>query len=137
MPFFDHLDAAVASATDAALKTIATLTGSMRDVVLPSTSAVNLNGEMYAYYEAPFARVSGRYQIPTRRNLQNGGTAKAADYVRGRWALETLPRTIDDGFADVDVVVLPHAAHRRRLTGARGEGRAAQSRTREPGRVQQ
>ena len=118
VPFFDHLDADVMSATDAALKTIATLTGSMRDVVLPSTSAVNLNGEMYAYHEALFARMSGRYQIPTRRNLQNGGNAKAADYVRGRWALETLRRTIDDSFRDVDVVVLPTRRHTPRTVDA-------------------
>ena len=40
--------------------------------------------------------MAGRYQIPTRRNLQNGGNAKAADYIRGRWELELLRRTIDD-----------------------------------------
>jgi aspartyl-tRNA(Asn)/glutamyl-tRNA(Gln) amidotransferase subunit A len=45
--------------------------------------------------------------IPTRRALQNGGNAKAADYVRARWRLELLRRTIDDSFADVDVVALP------------------------------
>ena len=118
VPFFDHLDADVLSATDAALKTIGTLTGSVRDVVLPSTAAVNLNGEMYAYHEALFERMSGRYQIPTRRNLQNGGNAKAADYVRGRWALETLRRTIDDSFRDVDVVVLPTRRHTPRTVDA-------------------
>ena len=118
VPFFDHLDADVASATDAALKTIGTLTGSMRDVVLPSTSEVNLNGEMYAYHEALFARMASRYQIPTRRNLQNQASAKAADYVRGRWALETLRRTIDDSFKDVDVVVLPTRRHTPRTVDA-------------------
>ncbi len=118
VPFFDHLDADVASATDAALKVIGTLTGSMRDVVLPSTSDVNLNGEMFAYHEALFARMSNRYQIPTRRNLQNGGSAKAADYVRGRWALETLRRSIDDSFTDVDVVVLPTRRHTPRTVDA-------------------
>ena len=118
VPFFDHLDADVMSATDAALKTIATLTGSMRDVVLPSTSAVNVGAEMYAYHEALFQRMPGRYQLPTRRNLQNGGNAKAADYVRGRWALETLRRTIDDSFNDVDVVVLPTRRHTPRTIDA-------------------
>ena len=47
-PFFDHLDADVATAIEAALKTIASLTRSMTDVVLPTTRDVNLNGEMYA-----------------------------------------------------------------------------------------
>ena len=51
--------------------------------------------------------MSGRYMIPTRRSLQNGANAKAADYVRGRWRLELLRRTIDDAFKNVDLVVLP------------------------------
>jgi aspartyl-tRNA(Asn)/glutamyl-tRNA(Gln) amidotransferase subunit A len=45
--------------------------------------------------------------IPTRRSLQNAANAKAADYVRGRWRLDLLRRTIDDAFANVDIVVLP------------------------------
>ena len=131
-PFFDHLDADVATATEAALKTIASLTRSMADVVLPTTRDVNLNGEMYAWHEALFSQMAGRYQIPTRRNLQNGNDAKAADYIRGRWALELLRRTIDDSFTDVDVVVLPTRRHTPRTVDAalqaRGDRRAAQPR---------
>ncbi len=118
VPFFDHLDDDVARAFEAALATIASLTGSVRDVVLPSTSDVNLNGEMFAYHEALYARMSGRYQIPTRRNLQNGAAAKAAEYVRGRWALDLMRRTIDDHFKDVDLVVLPTRRHTPRTVDA-------------------
>ena len=118
VPFFDHVDADVAAATTAALKTIGSLTASVRDVVLPSTSDINLNGEMFAYHEALYAKMSGRYQIPTRRNLQNGANAKAAEYVRGRWALELMRRTIDDAFKDVDVVVLPTRRHTPRTVDA-------------------
>ena len=57
-------------------------------MVLPTTRDVSLNGEMYAWHEALFAQMAGRYQIPTRRNLQSGATTKAAEYIRGRWALE-------------------------------------------------
>ena len=118
VPFFDHLDDDVTKATGEALKTIASLTGSMRDVVLPPTSGINLDGEMYAYHEALFTKMPGRYQIPTRRSLQNGANAKAAEYVRGRWALESLRRTIDDSFKDVDVVVLPTRRHTPRTVDA-------------------
>jgi len=119
VPFFDHLDADVATATAAALQVIASLTGSMlRDVVLPSTSDATLPGEMYAYHEALFTKMAGRYQIPTRRNLQNGNNAKAAEYIRGRWALELIRRTIDDSFADVDLVVLPTRRHTPRTVDA-------------------
>ena len=117
-PFFDHLDADVAAATEAALKTIGSLTASMTDVVLPTTREVNLNGEMYAWHEALFTQMAGRYQIPTRRNLQNGNATKTADYIRGRWALETVRRTIDDSFRDVDVVVLPTRRHTPRTVDA-------------------
>ena len=54
-----------------------------------------------------YAHGAGRYQIPTRRALQNGGNLKAADYIRARWKLELLRRTIDDAFTDFDLVVLP------------------------------
>lgn len=118
VPFFDHLDADVATAFAAALKTVTSLTASVRDVVLPSTSDINLNGEMFAYHEALYAKMSGRYQIPTRRNLQNGASAKAAEYVRGRWALDLMRRTIDDAFRDVDVVVLPTRRHTPRTVEA-------------------
>ena len=106
-PFFDLLDADVAKVVDDALKVIATLTRSMTDVMLPSTREISLPGETYAYHEETFGRMSGRYMIPTRRSLQNGANAKAADYVRGRWRLEMLRRTIDDTFTNVDLVVLP------------------------------
>jgi len=114
----DHCGPMTRTVTDAALATLASLTGSVRDVVLPSTSDVTLNGEMYAYQEALYAKMSGRYQIPTRRNLLNGAKASAADYIRGRWALERLRRTIDDSFTDVDVVVLPTRRHTPRTVDA-------------------
>ena len=108
VPFFDHLDADVATAVESALQTLATLTGTtLRDVVLPSASPTTLGSEMYAYHEPLFTKMAQRYQIPTRRNLQNGKDARAADYIRSRWDVELLRRTIDDSFTDVDVVVLP------------------------------
>ena len=90
-----------------ALAIVAKLTRSMTDTTLPSTREVNVNAETYAYHQDLFAQASGRYMLPTRRTLQRGADAKAAEYVRGRWQLELLRRTIDDAFRDVDVVVLP------------------------------
>jgi len=107
VPFFDLLDSDIARVLDDALRVVATLTKQMTDTVLPPTSEISLDGEVYAYHEELFGRASGRYMIPTRRALQHGGDAKAAPYIRGRWRLELLRRTIDDAFRDVDVVVLP------------------------------
>ncbi len=106
-PFFDLLDADVAKVIDDALRVVAKLTKSMTDTVLPSTRDITLNAESYAYHEEMFTRAPGRYMIPTRRALQGGANAKAAEYVRGSWRLALLRRTIDDAFKNVDLVVLP------------------------------
>ncbi len=106
-PYFDNIDADVAKVVEEALRVLSKLTRSSKDAVLPSTREITLGGEAYAYHEELFARSSGRYMIPTRRAVQNGQNAKAADYVRARWKLDALRRTIDDSFTDFDLVVLP------------------------------
>jgi aspartyl-tRNA(Asn)/glutamyl-tRNA(Gln) amidotransferase subunit A len=106
-PFFDLLDPDVAKAVDDAIFVLSRLTKGAKDVSLPSTRDIVLAGESYAYHEELFARGSGRYQIPTRHALQGGANLKAADYIRSRWKLELLRRTIDDAFTDFDLVVLP------------------------------
>src|SRR2546422_10001538 len=106
-PFFDLLDADVATVIDDALRVLAKLTSGMTDTMLPTTRDITLPGETYAYHEEMFNRMSGRYMIPTRRSLPNGANAKAAAYIQGRWRLELLRRTIDDAFRGVDLVVLP------------------------------
>ena len=106
-PFFDLLDADVAKVIDDALRVVAKMPKSMTDTMLPSTRDITVGAETYAYHEELFTRGPGRYMIPTRRALQSGGNAKAAEYVRGRWPLEMLRRTIDDAFTNVDLVVLP------------------------------
>lgn len=107
VPFFDLMDADVAKPVEDAIRVLAKMTSSIKDVTLPSTREITLAGETNAYHEEFFSRTPGRYQIPTRRNLQNNANAKAADYVRSLWKLELLRRTIDDSFTDVDLLVLP------------------------------
>jgi aspartyl-tRNA(Asn)/glutamyl-tRNA(Gln) amidotransferase subunit A len=106
-PFFDLIDSDVASVMDEALRVLAKLTRSMTDTMLPPTRDIQVGAETFAYHEEMFGRMSARYMIPTRRALQNGANAKAGDYVRARWRLELLRRTIDDAFRGIDVVVLP------------------------------
>lgn len=106
-PFFDLLDADVAKSVEDAIGVLAKIAKSTKDVALPAAGNLGLAGESYAYHEEFFARGGARYQIPTRRALQNGANLKAADYIRARWKLDLIRRTIDDAFADVDLVVLP------------------------------
>jgi aspartyl-tRNA(Asn)/glutamyl-tRNA(Gln) amidotransferase subunit A len=106
-PFFDLVDADVARIVDDALRVVARLTRGMSDTMLPPTRDIAVGAETFAYHEESVGRAPGRYMIPTRRALQNGASAKAGEYVRSRWRLDLLRRTIDDAFRDVDLVVLP------------------------------
>jgi aspartyl-tRNA(Asn)/glutamyl-tRNA(Gln) amidotransferase subunit A len=111
--FYDHLDAEVAGAVEEALRVLAQLTRGRKDVALPPfTDVGNVAlgaGETYAYHEEYFKRAPQRYLLPERRRLEAASktTATAADYVRARWSLEVLRRSVSDAFADVDALVVP------------------------------
>lgn len=117
-PFFDWCDPDISSAVDDAIKLLGTLTASTKDVVLPSVSEIHLNGEVYAYHEDYITKDANRYQLPTRHSLQEAGNAKVGEYVRSRWRLEELRRTIDDSFSTFDLVVLPTRRHTPRTIEA-------------------
>jgi aspartyl-tRNA(Asn)/glutamyl-tRNA(Gln) amidotransferase subunit A len=106
-PYFDLVDAEILKAVEDAIAVLVKMTKGAKDVTLPPVRDIGLNAESYAYHEDLYTRGAGRYQIPTRNALKNGANAKAADYIRSRWKLELLRRTIDDAFTDFDLVVLP------------------------------
>ena len=106
-PFFDLLDVDVARVVSAAIDVLRKLTTSVKDAALPSTTGITLDGESYAYHQDLFAAAPGRYMLPTRRSLRAGSDAKAAAYIRGRWKLELLRRTVDEAFREFDLMVLP------------------------------
>ena len=106
-PFFDLLEPDIEKSVEEAIALLAKMTKGAKDVTLPATGNINLGGESFAYHEDFFTHGPGRYQIPTRRALQNGANLKAAEYIRSRWKLELLRRTIDEAFTDFDLVVLP------------------------------
>ena len=110
-PFFDLLDPDVARLVEDAIGVLAKMTKRIGDVTLPPTSNLSLVAESYAYHEEYFTHEPNRYQIPERHSLEGAAKAKAADYIRSRWRLETIRRTIDDAFANFDVVVLPTRRH--------------------------
>jgi len=117
-PFFDWCDADISKAVEEAIKLLGSLTKGAKDVVLPSVSEIHLNGESYAYHEEYITKDANRYMLPTRRALQEGGNAKVGEYVRSKWRLETLRRTIDDSFSSFDLVVLPTRRHTPRTIDA-------------------
>lgn len=122
-PFYDRLDNDTAKAVEAAITVLAKLTKSVKDVSLRPVSAYTwneLNGlgaEMYAYHEEMLKTNAGRYMLATRVDLQevkdwlnagpNGCSGRVTDFIRTRWDMALLRRTIDNQFADFDLVVLP------------------------------
>jgi aspartyl-tRNA(Asn)/glutamyl-tRNA(Gln) amidotransferase subunit A len=109
--YFDRLDPEVAKAVEDAIALLATLTKGVKEVSLPpATTPPAGAAETIAYHAEFFKSAPTRYMLPERRRLEalaanNGGTA--IDYVKGRWDLELLRRTVDDAFTDFDLVVLP------------------------------
>lgn len=117
-PFFDWLDPDIAKVVEDAIAILSKLTKSTHDVTLPSVSDIVLLAETYAYHEEYFLKTPNRYMLPTRHSLQTASSAKVGEYVRSRWKLELLRRTIDDSFSDFDLVVLPTRRHTPRTVEA-------------------
>ncbi len=117
-PFFDWVDPDIGKAVEDAIGVLTKMTKDAHEVMLPSVKNINLEGEAYAYHEEYFSKTSGRYMLPTRRSLQSSSNVKASEYVRARWQLELLRRTIDDTFSDFDLVVLPTRRHTPRTVEA-------------------
>ena len=110
--YFDDLDPEVAKTTGDAIAFLGTLAAGVKDCSLPSvTSMGSLGtlGETLAWHEEYFKNSPGKYMLPERRRLETtmAAGAKATDYIRAKWELETLRRTIDDSFNDFDLVVMP------------------------------
>lgn len=111
---FDGIDEEVGQIVQTAIDLLGTITKGVSEVSLPSANDLaymnfaNL-GETYAYHEQFFKLQSTRYQPTIRLRLQAEADShpRAEDYIRLRWELDTLRRTIDDAFMDFDLVVLP------------------------------
>jgi aspartyl-tRNA(Asn)/glutamyl-tRNA(Gln) amidotransferase subunit A len=110
--YFDDLDTEVQKTTGEAIAFLGTLTAGLKDCALPGiTSLGNLGtlGETLAYHEEYFKNAPAKYMLPERRRLETVAAAspKASEYIRAKWELEALRRTIDDAFTDFDLVVMP------------------------------
>jgi len=112
--FEEGVDPEILAACEAAYAVLARLTRGIREVSLPNTNDLTIAtlgyaGETWAWHEAAFRESPAKYQLASRRRLEGAAKdePKAPDYIRAKWKLDLLRRTIDDAFADVDLVVLP------------------------------
>jgi aspartyl-tRNA(Asn)/glutamyl-tRNA(Gln) amidotransferase subunit A len=111
---FDGVNDEVGKIVQDAIDRLGTMTKGVKEVSLPSTNDVSYQnfanlGEVFAYHEQFYKLQSSRYQPTDRIRLkaEEDGHPRAEDYIRLRWELETLRRTVDDAFSDFDLVALP------------------------------
>ena len=119
-PFFDLLDADVATTIAAALARMGTLMTAAPDVHLPDTGSFGFLGtaEIEAYHLNLYRERSADYGLHFRNVLkhdfestndvsQQPAAEKVVDYIRAQWALQRLRREADAIFAACDVIALP------------------------------
>jgi aspartyl-tRNA(Asn)/glutamyl-tRNA(Gln) amidotransferase subunit A len=109
-PFFEQLDPEIDAAVRAALEVLVGLTGPTRDVSLaaPDTYAL-LDAETYAYHAPLLADAAKRalYKPLTLERILGGASVTAQVYIEQRRRMQIARNTIDEVFADVDVLVAP------------------------------
>jgi aspartyl-tRNA(Asn)/glutamyl-tRNA(Gln) amidotransferase subunit A len=106
--FYEDLDAEVATAVEQALAVIKTLVAGVREVDLEVPTDRNLQlAESYAYHKENATTTPELYQPETLRRILAGANICAADYIQHRRELEQARRSIDDTFADIDLLVTP------------------------------
>lgn len=111
--FYDDLEDDVSRAVEEALGILNKMTRGSKEVYLPSLTGTQLGGgEGYAYHEEYIAHGGANaYEPITRRAVENGAQAKAADYVRAWRKLQLIRRTINDSFQNVDLLITPTRRH--------------------------
>lgn len=112
--FDEGVDPEILAACAAAYALLAKLTRGIHEVSLPNTGDLTIAtlgyaGETWAWHEQTFRESPAKYQLASRRRLEGAAKdePKAPDYIRAKWKLDLLRRTIDDSFSDFDLVVLP------------------------------
>jgi aspartyl-tRNA(Asn)/glutamyl-tRNA(Gln) amidotransferase subunit A len=108
--FFDGLHADIATATTEALRVLAGLTSSQRDVEIASgndAALTVLQAEAYAYHEASVARSPELYNPETLKRIRAGAAVTASAYIAARRTLDDLRRSANTIFEQVDVLVMP------------------------------
>ena len=106
-PFFDDLNPEVESAFDNAMAVIRGLSADIREIDLPSTPAAVQGPEVYALHAKHFAESPEKYGRWMQQRLQQAAAIEPRAYVEARQELDRLRHSIDEVFAEVDLVVTP------------------------------
>ncbi len=109
-PFFADLDRDIELAIDKAVEVVrrmSPMSSQVIEVLLPSVPTAVQAPEVYAVHKNYYANSPELYRPWMRERLAQAATADTAAYVTDRFALERVRRTVNDVFAEVDLLITP------------------------------
>ena len=106
-PFFEDLDRDIELAINEAIEVIRRISLEVIEVLLPSVPTAVQAPEVYAVHKNYYANSPELYRPWMRERLAQAATADTCAYVEDRFALERVRRTVDDVFAEVDLLITP------------------------------
>jgi Asp-tRNAAsn/Glu-tRNAGln amidotransferase A subunit and related amidases len=115
--FYDGLDPEIQAAMETALKILAALTKSRREVAPLASDAtyssiiepygIIFRAEAYAYHKQYISKNPELYQSPTFERIQTGADIADSVYTESRRQLDELRQSISRVFENVDVLITP------------------------------
>src|SRR5258707_31133 len=109
-PFFEDLDRDIELAINEAIEVIrrmSHMSSQVIEVLLPSVPTAVQAPEVYAVHKNYYANSPDLYRPWMRERLAQAATADTVAYVADRFALERVRRTVNDVFAEVDLLITP------------------------------
>ncbi|HSE20267.1 MAG TPA: amidase [Pyrinomonadaceae bacterium] len=106
-PFFRDLDQEIELAINESLKVICNMSAQVIEVELPSVPTAVQAPEVYAVHKKYYADSPELYLPWMRERLAQAATADKVAYVEDRFALERVRRTVNEVFAEVDLLITP------------------------------
>ena len=106
-PFFTDIDMAIQSAMNEAIEVIRSMSSRVIEVDLPPVPTGVQAPEVYAVHKKYYADSPELYLPWMRERLAQAATADTGAYVEDRFALERVRRTVNEVFAEVDLLITP------------------------------
>jgi aspartyl-tRNA(Asn)/glutamyl-tRNA(Gln) amidotransferase subunit A len=109
-PFFADLDRDIELAINEAVEVIRRMSDTSSHIIevdLPSVPTAVQAPEVYAVHKNYYANSPELYRPWMRERLAQAAAADTSAYVTDRFALERVRRTINDVFAEVDLLITP------------------------------
>jgi aspartyl-tRNA(Asn)/glutamyl-tRNA(Gln) amidotransferase subunit A len=106
-PFFEDLHRDIELAMNEAIEVIRRMSLEVVDVLLPSVPTAVQAPEVYAIHKNYYAISPELYRPWMRERLTQAANADTGAYVEDRFALERVRRTVNDVFAEVDLLITP------------------------------